>query len=70
MAICQFGTLIMPLGVLLVMKTLEDEWHVVIKATVFETFFCYNILRVCAIQSTDSIILYIIYYELAIARLA
>ena len=54
-----------PLGVLLVIKTLEDEWYVVIKAyklTVFEIlrYFLYcHILRVHAIptlESTDSMI--------------
>ena len=56
-----------PLGVLLVMKTLEDEWYVVIKAyklAVFEILgdfflYCHNILRVRAIptlESTDSMI--------------
>jgi len=53
------------LGVLLVMKSLEDEWYVVIKPsklTYFEIerFFCIVIamLHVCAIptlESTDSI---------------
>ena len=54
-----------PLGVLLVMKTLEDEWYVVIKAklAVFEIlgdFLYCHILRVRAIhtlESTDSMII-------------
>ena len=55
-------------GALLVMKTLEDEWYVVIKAyklAVFEILgdfflYCHNILRVRAIptlESTDSMII-------------
>jgi len=60
---------LVPLGVLLVMKTLEDEWYVVIKdykLSVFdifpqyESFFLYcHVLRVHAIptlESTDSMI--------------
>ena len=55
----------MPLGVLLVMKTLEDRWYIVINAyqfTVFEIwrdFLYYHILHVRAIptlESTDSTI--------------
>ena len=57
---------IAPLGVLLVTKTLEDEWYVVIKAyklAVFEIlvdFLYCHILRVRAIptlESTDSMII-------------
>jgi len=66
LAICQFVTFIMPLGVLLVMKM---NGMLLLKATVFETFFlCYNILRVCAVHLI--ILCIIIYYELAMARLA
>ena len=55
----------MPLGVLLVMKTLEDEWYVVIKAyklaffEILGDFLYCHILRVRAIptlESTDSMI--------------
>jgi len=55
-----------PLGDLLVMKTLDDEWYVVIKAykpTVFEIlriFWYCHILHVHAIptlESTDSMVL-------------
>jgi len=55
-----FRCFLAPLGVLLVMKTLEDEWYVAIKAyklSVFEILgdflYCY-ILRVRAIPTLES----------------
>ena len=46
-----------PLGVLLVKKTLDDEWYVVIKAyklTIFEIFRNVYILHVRAIPTLES----------------
>jgi len=50
-----------PVGVLLVLKTLEDEQYVAIKAykfTILRDFLRYHIMHICAIpiQSTDSMI--------------
>jgi len=39
----------MSMGVLFIMKTLEDEWYIVIKAYKLTVLRNYHILHVCAI---------------------